>query len=263
MIVLIAWPGSLVIVACLVIRRILVLVDEGSPSSSATSHRCTSPSLLPIILLLLFVPVVVLLNRICTHSSILGNALSSFISLLVVKILYAAIGSVATSTSRGFLLKLFSIILFVNSFSLGCLRPFIQMEIIPRTNCARSSPLPPALTPYSFPDRRYIFSSTCLNVVIVAWSTSAWLRLLSWQTVPVFVLARWAATHPSATTTMLSARLLWVSNTLLDIYFIFELLLRFCLHLNLHVIVIELKGTCSSTALSTSTSSKLLIAWFL
>jgi len=63
--------------------------------------------------------------------------------------------------------------------------------------------------------------------------------------------------------TMLSARLLWVSNTLLDIYFIFELLLRFCLHLNLHVIVIELVGTCSSTALSTSTSSKLLIAWFL
>jgi hypothetical protein len=89
----------------------------------------------------------VLLNRICILSSIMGNALSSFISLLVVNILHAAIGSVATSTSRGFLLKLFSIILIVNSFSVGCLRPFSQMEIIPRTNCARSSPLPPALTP--------------------------------------------------------------------------------------------------------------------
>jgi len=205
----------------------------------------------------------VLLNRICTLSSILGNTLSSFISLLVVNIFHAAIESVATSTSRGILLKLFSIILFVNSFSVGCLRPFVQMEIIPRTNCARSCPLLPALTPHRFPDQRYIFSFTSLNVVIVAWSTFAWLGLLSWHTAPLFVLARWAATHPSATATMLSARLLWVSNTLLDIYFIFELLFRFCLNLNLHVVVIELVGTCSSSALSTSTSSKLFIAWFL
>ena len=137
------------------------------------------------------------------------------------------------------------------------------MEIIPRTICDLSSPLTFALTPHSFSDWRRILSPTSLNVVIVSWSTSAWLGLLSWHmvsVVPVFVLARRAATHPSTTTTMLSARLLWVSNPLLYIYFSFELLLRFGLRLNLHVIVIKFVGAGSSTALSTSPSPNFIIS---
>jgi hypothetical protein len=235
----------LLVVLVIMLGRVLLITALFSGSAS---HRSTSSTLV-VKASFILIPIVGLVSVIATFTSHMGlNALSS---LFRVRIKLLVVGSVSSAPSDWRFLLKSSIIVVVGLTSVVLLfrTLLIQVEIIPSAHRGTTSHLSPSTSFNTTATGNMLIS---IIVVVVTLRTSSW-ALLTLIVNSLFIIAVIATTtHSSSTATRLSL-LLWVGHTLLNIYFVFKLLLRFCFRFYIHVIVVStLDWTTASTTSSTT-----------
>lgn len=235
----------LLVVLVIMLGRVLLITALFSGSAS---HRSTSSTLV-VKASFILITIVGLVSVIATFTSHMGlNALSSLFRVRFILLLVVGSFSSAPSDWR-FLLKS-SIIVVVGLTSVVLLfRTLIQVEIIPSAHRGTTSHLSTSTSFNTTATGNMLIS---IIVVVVTLRTSSW-ALLALIVNSLFIIAVIATTtHSSSTATRLSL-LLWVGHTLLNIYFVFKLLLRFCFRFYIHVIVVStLDWTTASTTSSTT-----------
>ena len=234
----------LLVVLIIMLGRVLLIT---ALLSSSASHRGTSSALV-VIASFILITIVGLVSVVATFTTHMGlNALSS---LFGVRFILLVVGSVSSTPSDWRFLLKSSIIVVVGLTSVVLLfRTLIQVEIIPSAHRGTTSHLSTSTAFNTTATGNMLIS---IIVVVVTLRTSSW-ALLTLIVDSLFIIAVIATTtHGSSTATRLSL-LPWVGHTLLNIYFVFKLLLRFCFRFYIHVIVVSaLDWTTASTTSSTT-----------
>ena len=236
----------LLVVLVIMLGRVLLIT---ALLSSSASHRSTSSTHV-VKASFILITIVGVVSVIATFTSHMGlNALSSLFRVRFILLLVVGSYSSAPSDWR-FLLKSSIIVVVGLTFVVLLFRTLlIQVGIIPSAHRGTTSHLSPSTSFNTTATGNMLIS---IIVVVVTLRTSSW-ALLALIVNSLFIIAVIATTtHSSSTATRLSL-LLWVGHTLLNIYFVFKLLLRFCFRFYIHVIVVStLDWTTASTTSSTT-----------